>query len=88
MTCVCVPQAGSKVPEVTDGSCLSRQPIGDGVVRPHGAGPPGNNAPAAVGQLEASLAVVHSEHTHLFIFGNTFDFRDDSAALVPQRVAT
>lgn len=65
--CVCAPQVGTKVPEVTDGSCLSRQPIADGQ-QPQRAGPPGNTAaPATVGQLAASLAGVHSEHRHLIL---------------------
>lgn len=65
--CVCVPQVGIKVPEVTDGSCLSRQPIADGQ-QPQRAGPHGNKAPATVGQLAASLAGVHSEHRHFILF--------------------
>lgn len=53
------PKVGIKVPEVTDGSCLSRQPIADSQ-QPQRAGPPGNKAPATVGQLAASLAGVHT----------------------------
>lgn len=58
---MCILQAGSKVPEVTDSSCLSQQRITDGVQR-LGADPPRNKPPAAVSQLATSLAGVHSEY--------------------------
>ncbi|XP_017296239.1 AMSH-like protease isoform X2 [Kryptolebias marmoratus] len=50
----------TKVPEVTDGSCLSQQPIRGGV-RPQGADVNRNRPPVAISQSEASLAGVHSQ---------------------------
>uniref|UniRef100_A0A673BQR0 STAM binding protein-like 1 n=1 Tax=Sphaeramia orbicularis TaxID=375764 RepID=A0A673BQR0_9TELE len=51
-----------KVPEVTDGSCLSQQPIREGV-RLQGADPNRNRPSAPVSQPAATLAGVHSEST-------------------------
>uniref|UniRef100_A0A8D0D700 STAM binding protein like 1 n=1 Tax=Sander lucioperca TaxID=283035 RepID=A0A8D0D700_SANLU len=51
-----------KVPEVMDGSCVSKQPIRDRV-RPQGADPNRNRQPAPVSQPAATLAGVHSENT-------------------------
>uniref|UniRef100_A0A3P8SMF2 STAM binding protein like 1 n=1 Tax=Amphiprion percula TaxID=161767 RepID=A0A3P8SMF2_AMPPE len=50
----------TKVPEVTDGSCLSHQPIRDSV-RSQGADPNRNRPPAPVSQPAATLAGVHSQ---------------------------
>lgn len=50
----------TKVPEVTDGSCLSQQPIKNSV-RSQGADPNRNRPPAPVSQPAATLAGVHSE---------------------------
>lgn len=55
-------QAVTKVPEVTDGSCLSQQPIRDRV-RAQGADPNRSRPPAAVSQPAATLAGVHGEYT-------------------------
>ncbi|KAM9336028.1 AMSH-like protease isoform 2-T2 [Symphorus nematophorus] len=50
----------TKVPEVTDGSCLSQQPIRDGV-RSQGSDPNWNRAPPPVSQpAAATLAGVHT----------------------------
>ncbi|XP_019966018.1 AMSH-like protease isoform X2 [Paralichthys olivaceus] len=49
----------TKVPEVTDGSCLSRPPIRDGV-RSQGVDPNRNRA-APISQRTATLAGVHSQ---------------------------
>ncbi|XP_061564754.1 AMSH-like protease isoform X2 [Cololabis saira] len=54
------PKGDTKVSEVTDGSCLSRQPIRDGV-RPQGADPNRNRLPPAVSQPAATLAGVHTQ---------------------------
>lgn len=51
--------------EVTDGSCVSHNSVADGQ-QAQRAGPPGKKAPATVGQLAASVAGVHSEHTALY----------------------
>ncbi|XP_037611886.1 AMSH-like protease isoform X5 [Sebastes umbrosus] len=48
----------TKVPEVTDGSCLSQQPIRDSV-RSQGADPNRNRPAAPVSQSAATLAGVH-----------------------------
>lgn len=53
-------QVEIKVPEVTDGSCLSQQPIRDSV-RSQGADPNRNRPPAPVSQPPATLAGVHSQ---------------------------
>uniref|UniRef100_A0A3Q0RKQ0 STAM binding protein like 1 n=1 Tax=Amphilophus citrinellus TaxID=61819 RepID=A0A3Q0RKQ0_AMPCI len=50
----------TKVPEVTDGSCLSQQPIKNSV-RSQGADPNRNRPPAPVSQPAATLAGVHSQ---------------------------
>ncbi|XP_053197615.1 AMSH-like protease [Scomber japonicus] len=49
-----------KVPEVTDGSCLSQQPIRDRV-RSQGADPNRNRPPPPVSQSAATLAGVHTQ---------------------------
>ncbi|XP_069581250.1 AMSH-like protease [Brachyistius frenatus] len=54
------PKMETKVPEVTDGSCLSQQPIRDGV-RSQGADPNRNRPLLPVSQPAASLAGVHSQ---------------------------
>ncbi|XP_042338887.1 AMSH-like protease, partial [Plectropomus leopardus] len=51
------PKVQTKVPEVTDGSCLSQQPIRDGV-RTQGVDPNRNRPLAAVSQSATSLAAV------------------------------
>ncbi|XP_040922635.1 AMSH-like protease isoform X1 [Toxotes jaculatrix] len=50
----------TKVPEVTDGSCLSQQPIRDSV-RSQGVDPNRNRPPAPVSQPAATLAGVHTQ---------------------------
>ncbi|XP_037611882.1 AMSH-like protease isoform X2 [Sebastes umbrosus] len=50
----------TKVPEVTDGSCLSQQPIRDSV-RSQGADPNRNRPAAPVSQSAATLAGVHAQ---------------------------
>ncbi|XP_059179988.1 AMSH-like protease [Centropristis striata] len=50
----------TKVPEVTDGSCLSQQPIRDSV-RSQEADPNRNRPPAPVSQPAATLAGVHTQ---------------------------
>lgn len=55
-------QMETKVPEVTDGSCLSQQSIRDGV-QSQWADRNRNRPPAAISQSAASLAGVHSEYT-------------------------
>uniref|UniRef100_UPI0037E90D9F AMSH-like protease n=1 Tax=Semicossyphus pulcher TaxID=241346 RepID=UPI0037E90D9F len=54
------PKAETKVPEVTDGSCLSQQPIRNNV-RSQGADPNKNRPPAPVSQSAATLAGVHTQ---------------------------
>lgn len=56
-------QMETKVPEVTDGSCLSQQPI-RGAVRPQWADRNRNRnwPPTPISQSAASLAGVHSEY--------------------------
>ncbi|XP_054622941.1 AMSH-like protease isoform X1 [Dunckerocampus dactyliophorus] len=56
--------AEHKVPEVTDGSCWSRQSISDGA-RSQRAGPNRNRPPPPVTQSAAALAAVHSERAEL-----------------------
>uniref|UniRef100_UPI003AAA3EE9 AMSH-like protease isoform X2 n=1 Tax=Centroberyx gerrardi TaxID=166262 RepID=UPI003AAA3EE9 len=53
-------QKGNKVPEVTDGSCLSQQPIRDSV-RSQGADPNRNKPPPPVSRPAATLAGVHTQ---------------------------
>uniref|UniRef100_A0A3Q3W6I0 MPN domain-containing protein n=1 Tax=Mola mola TaxID=94237 RepID=A0A3Q3W6I0_MOLML len=53
-------EAEPKVPEVTDGSCLSQQPMRHGV-RAQGADTSRNRPPAPVGQQGAALAGVHAQ---------------------------
>lgn len=60
-------QVGTKVPEVMDGSCLSQQPIRD-TVRSQGGDPTRIKPPTPVSQPAATLAGVHSEHTHLYLY--------------------
>ncbi|XP_070847519.1 AMSH-like protease isoform X2 [Chaetodon trifascialis] len=54
------PKVGTKVPEVTDGSCLSQQRIRDGV-RSQGADPNRNRQPTPVSQPAATLAGVRTQ---------------------------
>ncbi|XP_076616851.1 AMSH-like protease isoform X2 [Chaetodon auriga] len=54
------PKVGTKVPEVTDGSCLSQQRIRDGV-RSQGVDPNRNRQPAPVSQPAAALAGVRTQ---------------------------
>lgn len=49
------------MPQVTDGSCLSQQPIRDGA-RSQGADPNRNRPPAPIRQPAATLAGVQSEY--------------------------
>ena len=49
------------MPEVTDGSCLSQQPIG---ARSQGADPNRNRPPAPIRQPAATLAGVQSEYKY------------------------
>nr|XP_020472328.1 AMSH-like protease isoform X1 [Monopterus albus] len=53
-------KVGTKVSEVTDGSCLSRQPIGDRL-RVQGADPNRNRPLGPVSQPAATLAGVHTQ---------------------------
>uniref|UniRef100_A0A4W6G1M5 STAM binding protein like 1 n=1 Tax=Lates calcarifer TaxID=8187 RepID=A0A4W6G1M5_LATCA len=53
-------QKVSPMPEVTDGSCLSQQPIRDSL-RSQGADPNRNRLPAPVSQPAATLAGVHTQ---------------------------
>ncbi|XP_041830191.1 AMSH-like protease isoform X1 [Melanotaenia boesemani] len=50
----------TKVPEVTDGSCLSQQSIRNSV-RPQGAEPNRSRPPTSISQAAATLAGVHSQ---------------------------
>ncbi|MEQ2206693.1 hypothetical protein XENOCAPTIV_001784, partial [Xenoophorus captivus] len=54
----------TKVPEVTDGCCLSKQPIKSGV-RFQGVDPNRNRPSVTSNQPVAGLAGVHSEYTQL-----------------------
>lgn len=54
------PKLDTKVPEVTDGSCLSQQPIRDRV-QSQGVDPNRNRPPAPISQPAATLAGVHTQ---------------------------
>uniref|UniRef100_A0A8C6NQD7 STAM binding protein like 1 n=1 Tax=Nothobranchius furzeri TaxID=105023 RepID=A0A8C6NQD7_NOTFU len=59
------PKMETKVPEVTDGSCLSQHPNRD-VVLSQGLNQSQNRPPAAINQPAPSLAGVHSEYIDLW----------------------
>lgn len=54
------PKANTKVPEVTDGSCLSKQPVKNNI-RSQGADPNRNRPSAPISQPAATLAGVHTQ---------------------------